>query len=75
LNEETVMLANLVWRAALLGAVFATDLVVFIGLCRDELRQQSQGGKQISKGVSASPLTSHRASRGMTLRVLRFTRS
>ena len=53
------MLANLVWRAALLGAVFATDLVVFIGLCRDELRQQSQGGKQISKGVSASPLTSH----------------
>ncbi len=31
------MLVNLVWRAALLGAVFVTDLVVFIGLCRDEL--------------------------------------
>jgi hypothetical protein len=31
------MLADLVWRAALLGAVFVADLTVFVGLCRDEL--------------------------------------
>jgi len=27
---------ELAWRAALLIAVFAADLVVFIGLCRNE---------------------------------------
>jgi hypothetical protein len=28
----------MVWRVALLSVVFLTDLVVFIGLCREELR-------------------------------------
>jgi hypothetical protein len=26
------------WRVALLSVVFVTDLIVFIGLCREELR-------------------------------------
>jgi hypothetical protein len=29
---------DMVWRVVLLSVVFLTDLVVFIGLCREELR-------------------------------------
>jgi hypothetical protein len=29
---------DMVWRVALLSVVFLTDLIVFIGLCREELR-------------------------------------
>ncbi|HWI28881.1 MAG TPA: hypothetical protein VN668_18030 [Stellaceae bacterium] len=32
------MSADLGWRIAMLGAVFLIDLVVFMGLCREELR-------------------------------------
>jgi hypothetical protein len=32
------MSSDLEWRVALLSAVFLTDLVVFIRLCREELR-------------------------------------
>jgi hypothetical protein len=32
------MSSDLEWRIALLSAVFLTDLVVFMRLCRDELR-------------------------------------
>jgi hypothetical protein len=46
------MLANLVWRATLLGAVFVTDLVVFIDLCRQELRDWRAGQRSQSGGQS-----------------------
>ncbi|HUC64744.1 MAG TPA: hypothetical protein VMA53_04900 [Stellaceae bacterium] len=54
------MSAHLIWRVALLGIVFAADLVVFISLCRDELRgwrarRQPRDTKPISDGVSALP--------------------
>ena len=54
------MSAHLIWRVALLGVVFAADLVVFIGLCRDELRdwrvrRQTHDTKPISDGVPALP--------------------
>ena len=29
---------DMVWRVALLSVVFLTDIIVFIGLCRDEIR-------------------------------------
>jgi hypothetical protein len=29
---------DMVWRVALLSVVFLTDIVVFIGLCREEIR-------------------------------------
>ncbi|HUJ99723.1 MAG TPA: hypothetical protein VLV85_15840 [Stellaceae bacterium] len=32
------MSEDMVWRVALLSVVFLTDLIVFIGLCREELR-------------------------------------
>jgi hypothetical protein len=52
--------AHLIWRVALLGVVFAADLVVLIGLCRDELRdwrirRQPRGSKPMGEGVSALP--------------------
>lgn len=53
-----VVSAHLIWRVALLGVVFAADLVVFIGLCRDELRdgrarRRPRDRKPIGDGVSA----------------------
>jgi hypothetical protein len=35
----TALSVDLTWRIALLGAVFAADLMVFISLCREELRE------------------------------------
>jgi hypothetical protein len=29
---------DMVWRVALLSVVFLTDIIVFIGLCREEIR-------------------------------------
>ena len=54
------MSAHLIWRAVLLGVVFAADAVVFIGLCRDELRdwrvRRQPGDKQpMGDGASALP--------------------
>jgi hypothetical protein len=56
--REMVVSAQLFWRVALLGVVFAADLVVFIGLCREELRgwrtrRPSRGSKPVGKGVPA----------------------
>jgi hypothetical protein len=55
-----VVSAHLIWRVALLGVVFAADLVVFLGLCRDELRdwrvrRQPRNDKVMGEGVSALP--------------------
>jgi len=33
------MSSDLEWRIALLTTVFLTDLIVFVGLCRQELRE------------------------------------
>jgi hypothetical protein len=59
-REEIIVSAQLIWRVALLGVVFAADLVVFIGLCRDELRDGRARGrprdnKRIGDGASALP--------------------
>jgi hypothetical protein len=35
---EGIVAEDMVWRVALLSVVFLTDLIVFIGLCREELR-------------------------------------
>ncbi len=32
------MSEDMVWRVALLSVVFLTDIIVFIGLCREEIR-------------------------------------
>ncbi len=58
------MSSHLVWRVALLGVVFAADLVVFIGLCREELRdwgarRSLRASKPIAGGVSALPSRAH----------------
>jgi hypothetical protein len=55
-----VVSAHLIWRVALLGVVFGADLVVFIGLCRDELRdgrarRPPRATEPIGEGVSALP--------------------
>ena len=33
------MSVDMLWRVALMSVVFLADVVVFIGLCRDELRE------------------------------------
>jgi hypothetical protein len=51
-----VVSAHLIWRIALLGVVFAADLVVFLGLCRDELRDwRVRRQPRNDEGVSALP--------------------
>jgi hypothetical protein len=55
-----VVSAHLIWRVALLGVVFAADVVVFIGLCREELhdwrvRRQPRDSNPIGEGVPALP--------------------
>ena len=50
----------LIWRVALIGAVFAIDLVVFIALCREELRdcrasRGTRGSALIGESESALP--------------------
>jgi hypothetical protein len=55
-----VVSAHLIWRAALLGVVFAADVLVFIGLCRDELRdwrirRQARASEPMGEGASAMP--------------------
>jgi hypothetical protein len=55
-----VVSAHLIWRAALLGVVFAADVLVFIGLCRDELRdwrirRQPSDSEPMGEGASALP--------------------
>jgi hypothetical protein len=59
-SEEMVVSAHLIWRAVLLGVVFAADVVVFIGLCRDELRdwrmrRQPRDKEPMGEGASALP--------------------
>lgn len=58
------MTVDLMWRIELLSAVFVTDLVVFIGLCREELREwrvhrSARGARRgLAKGLSAMPSAS-----------------
>jgi hypothetical protein len=54
---------DLTWQVALLGVVFAIDLVVFIGLVREELRdwratRRIRGGEPFGEGASAPPSSS-----------------
>jgi len=39
LEKEAAVAVDLLWRVALLSAVLAADLVLFIALCRDEWRE------------------------------------
>ena len=47
------MLEDPVWRVALLSVVFVTDLVVFIALCREELRDWHAGSGKARAGGAA----------------------
>ncbi|HZB91623.1 MAG TPA: hypothetical protein VE397_09290 [Stellaceae bacterium] len=47
------MSEDLVWRVALLTVVFVTDIVVFVGLCREELRDW-RAGRNAARTARAS---------------------
>ena len=55
-----IVSAHLIWRVALLGIVYAADLVVFIGLGHDELRgwrvrRRTRDTEPMADDVSALP--------------------
>lgn len=62
------MSVDLVWRVALLTVVFVTDIVVFVGLCREELngwrvgrntaRAERSSGRHLAAIAAHSPANS-----------------
>jgi hypothetical protein len=66
-SNEEVAVWDVTWRVALLGAVFATDLLVFIRLFREELMAEQKRvrrpRRRRARGVAwamASPDRTHR---------------
>jgi len=59
-DEEVAVSADLGWRIAMLSAVFVTDLVVFVGLCREELRDwhRARVNAPTDEAVTALPASS-----------------
>jgi hypothetical protein len=57
-----MLLADTIWRVALLCLIFAIDLLVLIGLCREEIRDRraSRRRQRWSVLTTISPLSSSR---------------